>query len=254
MCWGDNEFGQLGWPADDPVPVDTTTVVGEIVEVAAGLGHTCVLARDETREPDDDRIYCWGYDGFGQLGAGPGDDSSVVPVEVALAPGTGVASIAGSDWHNCAITFDADDPGLRTVVCWGYDETGAATGVGGPPVEQPEPVPGLPEEQWESVSLGPHHGCVSGEEVGTWCWGLNESGAVNPTEGPEILPPTQVPTIDERGVWLYTAATGSFHSCGIASDATVTCWGCGALGQLGEEWLFCDENEGGWGAVRSTCE
>jgi len=253
FCWGDNEFGQLGWPADEPEPVDTSTITENIVEVSAGFGHTCVRTGGQEDRPATERVYCWGYDGFGQLGAGLGDDSSIVPQEVAFAPGTGVATLVGSDWHNCALTYRADDPNLRTVECWGYDETGAASGVSGPSVESPAPVPGLAQGAWESLSLGPQHGCVSGDELGTWCWGFNETGAVNPTAGPEILPPTEVPAFDARGVFLYSSATGTFHTCGIASDASITCWGCGGLGQLGEEWLFCDENEGGC-SVRSTCE
>ena len=254
FCWGDNDLGQLGWESPEPQEVDTTEVAGAVVELAAGIGHTC--ARTIGEDPDateDQHVYCWGYDGFGQLGAGPGDDSDTLPREVVLPPELGIAAIAASDWSTCVLAYEAADPSVRSVLCWGYDEDGVVTGVGGPPVEQPQPVEELPTGPWEQLSLGAHHACASSEDTGTWCWGNNETGAANPTAGPTIIGPTEVPVLRERDVLLYTSAAGGFHSCGIASDASVTCWGCGALGQLGDEWLFCDDNEGGWGSVRSTC-
>jgi alpha-tubulin suppressor-like RCC1 family protein len=66
FCWGANDSGQTG---ADPVmvterlsfivpPVD---LPGTVARVSAGGEHTCAIL-------DDRRLYCWGDDGFGQLG------------------------------------------------------------------------------------------------------------------------------------------------------------------------------------------
>lgn len=256
FCWGDNELGQLGWPGPDtPDQVDTSGVIGYIVELAAGFGHTCVRTVGETSEaPTEQRVFCWGDDSDGQLGNGPGEMSSTVPVEVELDPNLAIVSIAASDVHTCVVAYEADAVDTRQVYCWGSDDWGAVTGKeGGAIVESPTLVEGLPELPFESVTANYLHTCVAAEDEGVWCWGTNEAGVVSPLEGNELLAPTRVESEDERGVFLYSVGVGYTHSCGLASDGTATCWGCGGVGQLGDEWLFCDENEGGWGAVRSQC-
>lgn len=81
-CWGSNEYGQLGTSdaglarALEPVSVDQS-VSGPLVELIAGFGFTC--ARDE-----NDGAWCWGFDGTGELGAGPGRQDSPTPVRVLL--------------------------------------------------------------------------------------------------------------------------------------------------------------------------
>ena len=92
----------------------TLTSGGTVVEVTAGLAHTCARL-------DDDTVRCWGVGASGQLGYGDTasigdteDPSSVGPVNV----GAPVVAIQADGNHTCAIT----DTGA--VRCWGLGGDG----------------------------------------------------------------------------------------------------------------------------------
>ena len=84
-CWGDGEYGQLGYGneediGDDEHPASAGNVElgGEAVAIAVGIGHTCaVLSTGAVR--------CWGRGTTGQLGLGNkaniGDDETPVAVD-----------------------------------------------------------------------------------------------------------------------------------------------------------------------------
>ncbi len=77
-CWGANDLGQLGdgTTTDRHLPVPVTGLPN-VRDIAAGLAHACAVTTDHTR------IFCWGYNEFGQLGDGTTTHSST-PVAVVL--------------------------------------------------------------------------------------------------------------------------------------------------------------------------
>ena len=95
LCWGDNEFGQLGnpnvsacrvrdvhgrvasWNPCSSSPVSSQAPL-RFKSVELGTWHTCGI--DEA-----DRLLCWGRNHGGQLGAAP-SDWEATPVEVLLPP------------------------------------------------------------------------------------------------------------------------------------------------------------------------
>lgn len=75
-CWGQNSQGTLGSFDDDAgdssidggadsVPRQVNGITGNIVQIAGGLSHMCVLT-------DNGAVTCWGGNGAGQLGRGAG--------------------------------------------------------------------------------------------------------------------------------------------------------------------------------------
>jgi alpha-tubulin suppressor-like RCC1 family protein len=68
VCWGDNEYGQLGRGQTGP-PAGAAPVPGltGVTELTAGGAHTCAL-------PGDGRVLCWGWNFLGQLGDGSQQD------------------------------------------------------------------------------------------------------------------------------------------------------------------------------------
>jgi alpha-tubulin suppressor-like RCC1 family protein len=79
FCWGRNEFGQLGVGPIGFAVSEPTAVAGSQnfvgTPTASGL-HTCAM----TAEAD---VYCWGHNGFGQLGHDPVSlEMSDIPVLV----------------------------------------------------------------------------------------------------------------------------------------------------------------------------
>ena len=120
QCWGANSSGQLGLGNSGIGPAMPTVVPGlsDVVEVAAGRGHTCVRLGDGS-------VKCFGQNDEGQLGDGAEVDShercdtgtefdcSTTPVDVVL-PGA-ATMIAAGGFTSCAIV-DGD------VYCWGYND------------------------------------------------------------------------------------------------------------------------------------
>ena len=115
-CWGaaNARIGNAT-PIDSVIPADMSGLASGVTAISVG-GNACVLTMSGG-------VKCWGADDLGQLGNGPGDGLSLVPVDVAgLA--SGVRAIATGDIHACAITGDG---GVR---CWGdntYGELGNGT-------------------------------------------------------------------------------------------------------------------------------
>src|SRR5206468_198107 len=65
-CWGDNLYGELGIGSSDfDSHVTPQLVPGGVafIQISAGRYHTCGVA-------SDNRTYCWGNNGSGQLGDG----------------------------------------------------------------------------------------------------------------------------------------------------------------------------------------
>ena len=122
-CWGDNRSGQLGTGDQEshprPVKVDPSGF-GQVKtnEVLAGGTHTCALR-------DDNSLWCWGGNRFGQLGTG---DTFPRTVPVQVAPdvlGQNVAAAYAGGAHTCAIKTDG------SLYCWGnnqYSQLGVDVG------------------------------------------------------------------------------------------------------------------------------
>lgn len=130
LCWGDNSDGALGDGSNRsrsrPVPVAGGLAFRTI---SAGLGgHSCGVTTDGTG-------YCWGANGFGQLGDGGWTDRTV-PVKVS--GGLSFESISAGVLHTCGVT--ADD----AVFCWGWNWTGGVTPRGAQEYAVPQRVAGIP--------------------------------------------------------------------------------------------------------------
>lgn len=219
-CWGRNTYGQLGngstAMSTTPVPVNMAGVLkGKTVSaITTGESHSCVLAGGST--------YCWGFNGFGQLGNGSTAASSV-PVTVTAAvyvlAGKTVQSLAAGNHHTCAL---AD-----RVYCWGnnaYRQLGndAVSRSTTPMAVSSTGV--LAGKTVTHIGTGASHTCVIADSA-AYCWGWNVHGQLgNNTTGDWSLP---VP-VDSSGVLagkvITAVALGSSHSCALASGA-VYCWG-----------------------------
>jgi alpha-tubulin suppressor-like RCC1 family protein len=118
MCWGENEFGQLGIGEAEggPVPVQVEGLPSTVQVIATAYEHTCAIL-----EGGD--MMCWGHNDEGQVGDGTVGDSRSPPVSVA-GLSLGVVSMAPGAFHTCVVLEDT------TVWCWGhnvYGEVGDGT-------------------------------------------------------------------------------------------------------------------------------
>jgi alpha-tubulin suppressor-like RCC1 family protein len=82
--------------------------------LSAGGNHTCAIDSDKA-------LWCWGFNGAGQLGTG-GTSASFVPV---LVPGLGdVTAVVAGDNHTCALLAPMPGESGGRVWCWGLNREG----------------------------------------------------------------------------------------------------------------------------------
>jgi len=121
-CWGQGTRGELGHGDTSnasyarKVMADASTPFTGAVQVTVGQEATCALKTDGS-------IWCWGTNGFGELGAAT-PAKSFYPLQIQLI-GTTVQRTAKRLSSNsfqtfCAIMMDT------SVECWGYNGYGAA--------------------------------------------------------------------------------------------------------------------------------
>jgi len=177
-CWGFNEYGKLGnnstATSSVPVAVNTSGVLSgkTIKSLSTGNGsqHCAVTS--------EDKAYCWGWNGYGQLGNNSTTNSSV-PVAVNtsgyLSDKT-IKSISSGDATTCALASD------NQVYCWGSNAlgelgNGAATTMTSSPIPVPVLTNGvLSGKTVKALSAGFFGACVIASDDKAYCWGGNSAG------------------------------------------------------------------------------
>jgi len=111
FCWGYNSWGALGDGTTTVrlVPVRVRDLTGATQVAAGGYWGTGCAVRNTGR------IFCWGYNGQGQLGNGNLDASSI-PVRVQVL--TGSAQVSVGLYHVCGLRADG------RAYCWGSNGNG----------------------------------------------------------------------------------------------------------------------------------
>lgn len=212
-----------------------------VVSLAVGYPYACALL-------GDNRVRCWGGDGFGERADGVFDPSSVATTATSLS--AVVQTLHGGFQTSCARSGDR-------VVCWGSNlmsqlGRGAATF---------REAPGFVLEGMgvtlagiTSLSYGAAHGCARKSDGTLRCWGSNNSGQLGINrQSATAMEGYAQPVLDERasgadagapdsgGLALFSdvgagsndLALGELHSCARKSDGRVYCWGLNAEGQAG---------------------
>jgi alpha-tubulin suppressor-like RCC1 family protein len=267
-CWGGNEYGALGnanlgtgntnYGSNiylAPVVVgnglgeviDETTHVfneGDVEVIAGGWLHHCALEREQS---GGTKVWCWGYNGYGQVGDGT-TTSRKVPVlvrEHANGPAlTGVSSLV-LGWDITCAAMSAGG-----VMCWGRNEANLGYACGdGTTGHKSNPV-------WVKMSdysdlqgvvrelyVGQFHSCVLFEDDldRLVCWGMQTWGIANPdvdpatttNDGMARFMAKEITYFKDRGKRVKSLGLGSDHTCALLTTGTVECWGVNDYGQLG---------------------
>jgi alpha-tubulin suppressor-like RCC1 family protein len=177
---------------------------------------------------------CLGYATNGQAGIGTKyetEDPAAVTTEGALA-GRKVAAITSGGEHTCAVAT----PGK--AYCWGSStrgQVGSGTTKGSvfdpTSVDTSGPLSG---KTIVAVTAGLQHSCALASNGRAYCWGRGTEGQLGDGRGTNATRPVAVDTSGAlSGKTLVAIDAGSRHTCAVASDGGLYCWGRGRDGQLG---------------------
>lgn len=232
-CWGDGEFGRLGYGnsetiGDDELPWEAGDVVlpGPLDQLHSGDSFACGLTATD--------VFCWGDASLGAVGSGDVEDLGDDELLVALPPvslGEPISRLTVGGRHSCA---SGPSGQLR---CWGAGPAiGYGTGVVVGDDESPGGVGSVSiGAAVMDVSAGIEATCVVQTDGAIRCWGSNEQGQLglghtNPIGDDEV--PSSVNALEFAEDALQVAA-GYRHTCARFVSGTVRCWGGNAYGELG---------------------
>ena len=178
--------------------------------VSSGAEHSCALTTSGA-------AYCWGYNGWGQLGNGSTADG---PLPVAVAGGLRFTALTAGYSHNCGLTASG------AAYCWGYN--GSYSGFGplgdGSVTPRSVPVAVTGDLTFSSVSPGREHTCGLTATGSAYCWGagglLGDGSSVG----------SAVPVAVTGGLTFSALSAGASRTCGLTATGAAYCWGAGPLG------------------------
>ncbi len=220
FCWGHNQFGKLGngtievddCPAGIPCSTKPLRVAGGLrfIEVSAGQHHTCGVTTDN-------RVYCWGWNGFGQLGDGTTDDHlKPHPVSCTVR----FTHVSTGNYHTCAVTV------RHHLYCWGENSYGQLGTRGGGRDWQHahlRPSPAAGGLEYRQVSAGYFDTCAITTDDRAYCWGDNSYGKLgngHPNEGFQ-----RTPSPVAGGLLFRQVDPGYLQTCGVTTANVAYCWG-----------------------------
>jgi alpha-tubulin suppressor-like RCC1 family protein len=212
-CWGGNGLGQLGDGTTINRHVPTPVAGGlRFATLAGRMGsHTCGLTLEGI-------AYCWGYNGWGQLGDGTTINRHV-PTPVA--GGLRFTTISAVN-HTCGITPEG------AAYCWGWNNTGRVGD--GTTIDRHVPTAVTGGHLFAGISAGLAHTCAFTPDGDAFCWGGNSSGELGTGFiGNRTFPVAVVGDLRFAGI-----SAGSGHSCGSLPNGAAYCWGRNSWGQIGD--------------------
>ncbi len=253
LCWGYNNYGQLG--QDDTVnigdgvgtPMSGAGVVDLGVgisakQIAAGSYHTCAIL-------SNDSLKCWGFNGSGQLGqdsttnAGDGIGIPMGTLAAINLSGKTPLKLYAHDQNTCVIFTD------NSLRCWGDGSNGKlgnestvniGDGIGASMSSLTDINLGSGRTAID-VSMSNEGICVKLNNNQFKCWGSNTYGqlglshskTLGPNSGDLSSPLTIIPLEKKQISQLKFYTT---NGCAIFSDQKLRCWGYdNASGRIGWE-------------------
>ena len=233
-CWGYDQLRSDGSPRLQPELISSLGVGRTAVAISGGGDHTCAIL-------DNGSVSCWGRNNVGQLGTGTAssdasESSLIFPPTLTSTLGEGRTAVAissGKD-HTCIILDNG------SVSCWGAGDEGKL-GVGTTISEKLTPtlVSNLGEGRTAvAISAGSEHTCAILDNGSVSCWGrgyrgrLGIGGSDFETPDNQYTPALTSSLGEDRTA--VAISSGQEHTCAILDNGSVSCWGRGFNGELGE--------------------
>lgn len=215
-CWGNNGYRELGTGSTASAEAVPRPVLGGHTFKSIGPHgfHSCALTAEGA-------AYCWGYNGYGQVGNGI--FTYIEPTPVPVVGGRAFTDLKTGGYHNCAVAGDGQG------FCWGYNGySQLGTGLGDYSRNVPTPVAGA--IAFASIRPGGYHTCAIGASGLAYCWGYNGYGQLGNGTASYVQP---IPVAVTGGRIFVDLSAGFMHTCGLTDGDDALCWGWNGYGQLG---------------------
>lgn len=214
-CWGFGGGGALG----DGTRTDRLTPVlvagGHLFRrVEAGEGHTCGVSYP------DNRAYCWGENGVGQLGDGT---ITMRLTPVAVAGGRKFRQVSAGQLHTCAVTTSDQ------AFCWGWNDFGQL-GDSSDAAQRLTPSLVAGRHRFRDLDAGAAATCAVTTEDKAFCWGNGRAGQIGDGKTNLRFWPRSV-----AGRHSFNrVSVGQLHTCGETPENRTYCWGDNLEGAVGD--------------------
>jgi len=190
----------------DTAAITTIAITFQSVTLRFG-NHACGLTRSGA-------AYCWGSNGWGELGAGSSVPSNPWPAPVV--GGLAFSALTAGGGLTCGVATSG------AAYCWGYNGDGELGD--GSTTRSSVPVGVRGGLTFSGVSPGSWHTCGVTRTGAAYCWGRNDSGEL----GNGSTNSSTVPVAVTGGLIFSTVGTLTFGStCGLTTAGAAYCWGGG---------------------------
>lgn len=223
-CWGSGGSGQIGNGASSsqssPTPTSSLGVGRTAVNISSGVSHTCVIL-------DNGDVACWGSGSNGQLGNGASSNANIPTLTSSFGTNRTAVAISAGASHTCAVLDDG------SVSCWGRNNDGQLGNGATSTQSSPTLTNSLGTGRTAiAVSAGNRHTCAVLDNGAVSCWGHGGVGQLGNGGTSDTNTPTLTTSLGS-GVVATGVTTGASHSCAVHSTGSVSCWGYGGYGQIG---------------------
>ena len=186
-------------------------------QISAGGEHTCAIF-------NDDKVYCWGENGLGQLGLGSTTDGNA-PAAVDLGNSATATAIGTGRNHTCAILDD------NSVKCWGDNDFGQLGDASTENRTSPVAVSLESGRTATAIHVKGDYTCAILDDGSLVCWGYNANQQLGDWTTTNRNTPQYVDLGEDRTATAIGGGTN--HTCAILDDDSLKCWGDNRFGQTG---------------------
>ncbi|MGY8670817.1 MAG: RCC1 domain-containing protein, partial [Candidatus Poseidoniales archaeon] len=218
-CWGLNSYGQIGngynhytykYNSPQKISIDySSNQLPPALQISTGYQHSCGIF-------EDSNLYCWGYNGQGQLGLG--DTTLRNRPMIVQTPGDDLfTDISLGYSHSCSIIKNG------SVYCWGYNNYGQL----GDSTNDYSNIPvysQLPSgSKAVAISAGDYHNCAIMDNSSVYCWGYNQRSQLGNGNQTNMNIPVHVNIpIGSNPVQISSSDS---HTCTVMDNGSMYCWG-----------------------------